>query len=400
MRPSWSWLAVALLTLGAAPALPAEPTKPAPPTEDITVIGKRPVVTPDTSYWVEDAFTTYPLLGPNFAKGLIIWNHPENYYGGGAELPPIKVMEGMAELGWDIVRLQRNSRLKPGFTSKVEDVRESLSKQLASAKVEGYRRIILAGQQVGGALAMEAGKEVDGIYAIVAFAPNSGIAWKGAPRHPSPIPTDNKAGITLGDNQDELKHTHAGRLFLLYPDLDEEVPHERGPTAREILSHRDMPFLLVDETSGVRTTEGAETPDFRSYASCMDLFLSPEVTPRPGEFHCGADEIPAALAQMGIKPGHGETWFGYSSRGQTVYLELPASGRGPVIYGWGAGANGKIRPGFKALDAQFAGDTFTANLTPDQLIHGVRHDPRYRLTIDLEDGTRASVTLHRVAGSS
>jgi hypothetical protein len=161
-----------------------------------------------------------------------------------------------------------------------------------------------------------------------------------------------------------------------------------------------MPFLLIDETSGVRTTEGAETPDFNAYASCMDLFLSPELTPRPGEFHCGADEIPVALAQMGVKPGHGETWFGYSSRGQTIYLELPANGRGPVTYGWGAGANGKIRPGFKALDAQFAGDTFTANLTPDQLIHGVRHDPLYRLTIDLEDGTRASVTLHRLSGNS
>jgi len=400
MRPfSKHRLFALLLTVAAGPAFAAEPAKPAP-TEEVTVIGKRPTVTPDTSYWVEDGFTTYPLLGPNFAKGLIIWNHPENYYGGGAELPPIKVMEGMAELGWDIVKLQRNSRLKPGIANKLADVRESLAKQLASAKVEGYQRIILAGQQVGGALAMEAGKEVDGIYAIVAFAPNSGIAWKGAPRHPSPIPTDGKAGITLSDNQDELEHTHAGRLFLLYPDLDEEVPHERGPTAREILSHRDMPFLLVDETSGVRTTEGAETPDFSSYASCMDLFLSPELTPRPGEFHCGADEIPAALAQMGVKPGNGETWFGYSSRGQTIYLELPANGRGPVIYGWGAGANGKIRPGFKPLDASFVGDSFTAQLAPDQTIHGVRHDPLYRLTMDLPDGTRASVTLHRLSGNS
>ena len=401
MRPlSPRGLLALLLTVAAGPVLAAEPAKPAPPTEDVTVIGKRPTVTPDTSYWVEDAFTTYPLLGPNFAKGLIIWNHPENYYGGGAELPPIKVMEGLAELGWDIVRLQRNSRLKPGFDNKMADVRESLAKQLASAKVEGYQRIILTGEQVGGALALEAGKEVDGIYAIVAFAPNSGILWKGAPRHPSPIPMDDWAGMILDRTWDQLKHTHAGRLFVLFPDVDEEVPHVRGPTAREILNQRDMPFLLVDETSGVRTTEGAETPDFNAYASCMDLFLSPELTPHTGEFHCGADEIPAALAQMGVKPGAGETWFGYSSRGQAIYLELPANGRGPITYGYGAGANGKIRPGFKALDAKFSGGTFTAQLTPDQTIHGVRHDPLYRLTIDLEDGTRASVTLHRLSGNS
>jgi hypothetical protein len=398
------WLLVLLLTAATYPALAAEPTKPAPPTEEITVIGRRPVapVTPNTSYWVEDGFTTYPLLGPNFAKGLIIWNHQESFDGTGSELPPIKVMEGLAGLGWDIVRLQRNSRLKTGFENKMADVRDALAKQLASAKIEGYQRVILAGQQVGGALALEAGKEVEGIYAIVAFAPNPGILWMGnkRDRSPMPIPTDEWAGMELERTWDQLSHTRAGRLFILFPGDDEEVPHERGPTTREILSHRDMPFLLVDETSGVRTTHGADTPDFSAYASCMDLFLSPELTPHPGEFHCGADEIPAALAQMGVKPGRGETWFGYSSRGQAIYLELPADGRGSILYGWGVGANAKIRAGVKALEAKFEGETFTANLTPDQVIHGVRHDPLYRLTIDQEDGTRASVALHRLAGNS
>jgi len=240
MRRSLPSLLSLLLTVAAGHAFAAEAAKPAPPTEEVTVIGKRPTVTPDTSYWVEDSFATYPLLGPNFAKGLIIWNHPETYIGSGSELPPIKVMEGLAELGWDIVSLQRNSRLKPGFDNKMADMREQLAKQLAAAKVEGYQRIILAGQQVGGALALEAGKEVDGVYAIVAFAPNPGILWKGAPRHPSQIPTDDWGGMVLDRTWDQLKHTHASRLFILFPDVDEEVPHTRGPTAREILSQRDM----------------------------------------------------------------------------------------------------------------------------------------------------------------
>ena len=401
MRRSWSGLALVALSVWAAPARAAEPAKPAPPTEEITVTGKRPVVTPDTSYWTEDAYATYPLLGPNFAQGLIIWNHPESFDGTGAELPPIRVMEGLASLGWDITRLQRNSRLKPGWDNKMADVRASLAKALAAAKVEGYRHIILAGQQVGGGLALESGKEVDGIYAIVAFAPNTGIHWLGAPRHPSPIPTDNEAGSILSRTWDQLEHTHAQRLLVLFPDRDQEVPHERGPTARDILTKRgDLPFLLVDETSGVRATEGADTPDFNAYASCMDLFLSPDLAPRPGEFHCGTDEVPTALAQMGVKPRGGEGWFGYSSRGQTIYLELPADGRGPVTYGWGAGANGKTRPGFRNMDAKRSGETFTAELAPDQLLRGVRHGALFRLTVDLADGTRDAVTLHRVAGSS
>jgi hypothetical protein len=399
MRPSW--LLAALLIASTAPAA-AAPEQKAPPTEDITVVGQRPVepVTPTTSYWVEDGFATYPLLGPTFAKGLIIWNHPESFDGTGAELPPIRVIEGLAELGWDVVRLERNSRLKPGFDNKMADVRDQLQRQLASAKVQGYQRIVLAGQQVGGALALEAGKENDGFYAIVAFAPNSGIHWQGAPRHPSPIPTDTEGGVILDRTWDQLKNTNAGRLFVLFPDVDEEVPHVRGPRAREILSHRDLPFFLVDETGGVSTTEGADTPAFAAWASCLDLFLEPGTAPKPGEFHCNGDEIPTALAQMGVKPHGGESWFGYSSRGQTIYLELPQRGKGTALYGWGAGANGKTRPGVRPVEPVGSADSFTAALTPDQTLRGVRVGGSLRLTIDLDDGTRASVVLHHLPGNS
>ena len=401
MRPSWSWIPIALLTAWAGPLSAAEATKAAPATEEITVLGKRVVepITPTTRYWVEDAFSDYPLLGANFAQGLIIWNHPFPWNHAGPLVPPIRAMEGMAALGWDIVRLQRNGRIEgPWDPPHVED---ALTQQIAAAKAEGYKRIVLAGQEVGGGLSLEAGKVIDGLYAIVAFAPNTGVAWKGAPRQLVNDPTDRNAQAILTHTWDQLEYTRAGRLMVLFPDADEQVPHVRGPTARDILAKRgDLPFLLVDETSQVRTTAGADTSDFDSYASCLDLFLSPDLTPHPGEFHCGADEIPLALAQMGVKPHGGESWFGYSTRGQTIYLELPADGRGPVTYGWGVGANGKAKAGFKTLDAKFAGDAFTAALTPDQTLHGVRHGTLFRLTIDLEDGTRAAVALHRLSGNS
>ena len=401
MRPAWPWILIASSMAWVGPVSAAQTTQAAPQTEEITVLGKRVVepVTPTTRYWVEDAFSDYPLLGANFAQGLIIWNHPFPWNHAGPLVPPIRAMEGMAALGWDIVRLQRNGRIEgPWDPSHVEDV---LVQQIAAAKADGYKRIILAGQEVGGGLSLEAGKEIDGLYAIVAFAPNTGVAWKGAPRQLVNDPTDRNAEAILTHTWDQLEHTHAGRLMVLFPDVDEQVPHVRGPTARDILAKRDdLPFLLVDETSQVRTTAGADTPAFDSYASCLDLFLSPDLTPRPGEFHCGADEIPLALAQMGVKPHGGESWFGYSTRGQTIYLELPANGRGPVVYGWGVGANGKAKAGFKSLDAKFAGETFTADLTPDQTLHGVRHGTLFRLTIDLDDGTRAAVVLHRLSGNS
>ena len=401
MRPPLPWLFAAALMLSSAGAGAAEPKQATPPTEDITVLGKRPVVTPSTSYWVEDAYTTFPLLGADFAQGLVIWNHPQPWNNIGASFPPVRALEGLAAQGWDIERIQRNSRLAEGFEAKINNVRDIIEQQIVAARNRGYTRIVLAGQEVGGGLALEAAKDADGLYAIIAFAPNSGIVWGNGKRAPIGLPVDDAAGVMLSRTWDEWEHAKTQRLMVLFPAADEQVPHERGPTARDILNKRnDLSFLLVDETAQVYTTEAADTPGFDPYATCLALYLSPTLAVHPGEFHCGTDELPAALAQMGVKPRGGEGWFGYSDRGQVVYVELPTDGHGPLTYGWGAAANGKTRPGSKMLPAKFSSDTVTAELAPDQLLRGVRHGAFLRVTIDLADGTRDAVTLHRVAGNS
>ena len=388
----------------AQPSTDAAAAKPPPATEEITVVGKKPV-TPSTSYWVEDAYTQYPLLGPNFAQGLVIWNHSDPWNRIGPSVPPIRAMEGMAALGWDIVRLQRNSRILGGWDGEIGRIKEQITEQIATAKAEGYKRVILAGQEVGGAIALDAARTIDGIYAVIAFAPNTGIEWCGRQKHHNPCPPDQpldyEENVILADTWNELSQLNPTRLFVLFPQDDEEVPHLRGPTARDILSRRaDLPFVLVDETGGVRTTFGADKPEFDPYASCMDLFVSPDLSPRAGEFHCGADEVPLALAQMGIRQHGGDAWFGYDSRGQAIYLEFPVGNQSTVIYGWGAGANGKARPGVRSLDMKFSGTSFTAALTPDQMIRGAHIGTLVRLTIDREDGTRTAVAMRRITSGS
>jgi len=49
------------------------PAFAAVPTETITVRDKRLSGTP---IWFEQAYDVYSDLGPEFAKGLVIWNHP------------------------------------------------------------------------------------------------------------------------------------------------------------------------------------------------------------------------------------------------------------------------------------------------------------------------------------
>ena len=397
-----SWLLAAFLIASATPAGAAALDQKTSPTEDITVVGKRAApITPNTSYWVEDGFQTYPQLGPTFAKGLIIWNHPEPWNGIGASFPTAHVLEGLAELGWDVSRLQRNGRLSGDWEAKLGRIDDALDIAIGNARAQGYQRIVIAGQDMGGGFALEAGRHFDALYGVIALAPNSGIFWGNGKLAPIGMPTDRDGQLMLTRTWDELEHLHPLRLMLLFPAADEQVPHERGPTAREILGRRgDMPFLLVDETSGVRTTEGADTPDFDAYASCLDLFLEPDAAPKPGEFHCGADEVPTALAQMGVKPHGGEAWFGYGTNGQTIYLELPASGKGSALYAWGAGANGKTRPGFRSVEPKSTGDGFIAALGPDMVMRGMHIGRQLRVTIDQDDGTRVAVAMHRVAGNS
>ena len=351
--------------------------------EDIVVTGQRPA-TPGANVWYEDGFAQFPALGPQFAKGLVIWNHPVASNGQGAAVATVPAIGGMAALGWDVIRLQRNPRLPPAWENRLAEVRESLAQQVAQARAAGYQRIILAGQGFGGGLALEAAKTIDGLYAVIAFAPNTGDGL-----------------VSVDRTWSQLREARAARVVVLFPASDEQVPRERGTTARELLAARaGLPFLLVDETAGVRGNAGAESMAFSTYATCMDYFLAPDAAPHAGEFHCGVDEVPAALARMGAKPHGGEAWFGYSNRGLETYVELPAGGAGPILYGWGYGAEGLGKPAVKSFETRKTGAGFTFDLNKELTVRGLKGDAELRLTVDLPDGTRSAVVMHRLSGNS
>lgn len=350
--------------------------------EDITVTGQRPPV-PGANVWYEDGFAQFPALGPQFAKGLVIWNHPVAPNGQGVSVATVPAIGGMAALGWDVIRLQRNPRLPAAWENRLTEVRESLTQQVAQARALGYQRIILAGQGFGGGLALEAAKTIDGLYGVVALAPNTG---------------DGLASIDRTWSQ--LREAKAARVVVLFPANDSEVPQLRGKPARDLLNARaGLPYLLVDEDSGVRGNAGADSMAFGVYATCMDYFLAPDANPHAGEFRCGVDEVPAALARMGAKP-HGEAWFGYSTRGLETYVELPAVAGAPILYGWGYGADGLGKPTVKSFETKKTGAGFTFDLNKDLTVRGLKGDGELRLTVDLPDGTRSAVVMHRLSGNS
>jgi hypothetical protein len=388
----WALACSFLLMAGVLPAIAATPT------ETITVRGKRPAATP---LWFEEAYDDYPALGPEFAKGLVIWNHPIDWTGRGPDVPPIRAIEGMAALGWDVIRLQRNSRLAEGaqWQSQIQPLIEALTQEVADAKARGYKRVVIAGQGFGGGIALESALSIKDLYGVVAFAPNTGVG-RGRTDNGGATPDIN--GDLVYSNQrwtsSRLQTIPPLRLFLVFPEADEQMlGKERGAEARKSLEARgDLSFALIDENNGIRGNTGADTRRFDPFATCLDYFLEPDRAPHPGEYHCGADETPAALAQMGVKPGAngGQAWFGYSTRGQETYLELLPGNR--VVYGWGHGPLGKTEPGVKTFEAKFEGATFTFALPDALMVRGVRHGDELRITIELADRTRAAVDMHPI----
>jgi len=371
------------------------PALAAAPTETVTVHGKRPASTP---IWLEQAYDDYPDLGPEFAKGLIIWNHPIDWTGLGPDVPPIRGIEGMAALGWDVIRLQRNSRLAEAsqWQAQIQPLMDALAQEVADAQARGYKRVIIAGQGFGGGIAIESALTIKDLYGVIAFAPSTGVGRRLDRGTPTPEITADLVAPNRKWTTSRLETIAPVRLFVLFPEADEQMMGvERGEDARKTLTARgNIPFALIDENNGIRGNAGADTRRFDPFATCMDYFMEPDRTPAPSEYHCGADETQAALAQMGVKPGAGggQAWFGYSTRGQETYLELLPGGK--IIYGWGHGPLGKTAPGFKTFNAKFEGDTFTFTLPDSLMVRGVRHADTLRITIDLADRTRAAVDMH------
>jgi dienelactone hydrolase len=352
-----------------------------------------------TPLWFEQAYDRYPLLGPSHAKGLLIWNHPIDWTGLGPDVPPAPAIEGMAALGWDVIRLQRNPRLaeEAQWQAQIQPLTDALARQVADARSRGYKRVVIAGQGFGGGIAVESAQTIKDLYGVIAFAPNTGV---GRGRSDQGNTTSEITGELVSVNTQwtasRLKAIGPARLFLLFPDKDEQMPgSERGADARRILEgRRDLPFVLVDEDSGVRGNTGADTKRFDPFATCLGYFFEPDRTPPAGEYRCGTDDMPAALARMGVKPkaAGGEPWFGYSSRGQEIYLELLPDNR--VVYGWGRGPTGKITPGVKTYEAKADDDAFSFELNDARTVRGTKEDGAVHLVIEQPDHTQVAVDMH------
>jgi len=231
-------------------------------------------------YWLERAFCDLPANGPERAHGVVIWNHGISGTTQSWKAPAPPALRLLQARGWDVIMLKRHhlAETMPGDTL-FRTVQRTLQ-EVAEWKKLGYRKVALAGQSFGGYVSLEAADTSPGLDAVVAFAP--GVRSSSATGALDPSITDRI-----------LRRAKVGRIAVVFPKNDEVFGYlTRGENAQAILSRRSLPYLLLDETSGLSGHGGGVTGRFAlRYGLCLGDFLAAE-SPPAGRFTCApvADE--------------------------------------------------------------------------------------------------------------
>jgi pimeloyl-ACP methyl ester carboxylesterase len=267
-----------LAPLALAVVLALLPTAAGAASADELTCGQEPG---NRFFWIERAFCDLPSNGPERANGIVIWNHGiyRTLESWRAPAPP--AFRLLQARGWDVIMLKRHN-LAEVDNVLYRTVRRTLQ-EVAAARKQGYRKVVLAGQSFGGYVSLEAIDTSADIDAAVAFAPGSRAS--GATGRLDPGITDRI-----------LQRAKVGRLALVFPKDDDVFNHiVRGESAQAILSRRTLPYLLLDETSGLSGHGGGVSGRFAlRYGLCLADFLAAPSLPA-GRFTCPpvADDWPA-----------------------------------------------------------------------------------------------------------
>jgi pimeloyl-ACP methyl ester carboxylesterase len=219
-------------------------------------------------FWIERAFCDIPVNGPERAQGIIIWNHGISGTTQSWMAPAPPAFRLLQSRGWDVIMLKRHhlAETAPGNTL-YRTVQRTLEEAAASRKL-GYRKVVLAGQSFGGYVTLETIDTSPDIDAAVAFAPG--------------VRSQDAAGSLDATITDRiLRRAKVGRLALVFPKDDAVFGYAvRGPSAQGILARRALPYLLLDETSGLTGHGGGVTGRFAlRYGLCLADFLAASSLP-------------------------------------------------------------------------------------------------------------------------
>ncbi len=243
-------------------------------------------------YTIHDGMKDLPNRGPAAALGLVIWNHGVSGQHEQSHIPPAYVATLM-RAGWDVRRIARDALNESNWASAGQRHVARTVEEVAKAKSEGYKRIVLAGQSYGGAITLEAGRQTE-VWAIVPSAPGTGISHA-------------QIGAFTDQNQGTnqlfaaLASTKAARAIGILPAQDEYSlsSPERGRRSREIATEKGLLYLALDDDSGLVSHHASSSALMNfAYGECVARFLDPEFAPKAGVNLCGQNGLPVGPRRL------------------------------------------------------------------------------------------------------
>jgi pimeloyl-ACP methyl ester carboxylesterase len=241
---------------------------------------------PALALGIDPAFQA-PALGPDHAKGVVVWSHGRSLNGEDWKSPTPAYLRALRDDSWEVMRFDRLSR---GDT--LSDSSRRLVDYAGGLKHKGYKQVVLAGQSFGGFLALMAADASPDIDAVIATAP--------------------AAYGDFGDFYDSwrlnatrlyplLERVKRARIMVFYFHGDDFDPGGRGERSREILSRRGLGFTVVDQPAYLTTHWAASSGLFlRRFGGCIRAFVDNENL--SGELVCSPRWGTRPSAEMKLPP--------------------------------------------------------------------------------------------------
>ncbi|HLJ63721.1 MAG TPA: alpha/beta fold hydrolase [Stellaceae bacterium] len=210
--------------------------------------------------WVAPASPQPEALGPNKAKGAVIWSHGRSLTAEDWQAPSPPYLAALRQGGWDTFRFNRIRE-----SDQLHSSSQALVAEVHRLKAMGYRRIALAGQSFGAFLALMAADNSDEVDAVIATAPAAFgnfsefyDSWRSNATRLYPL----------------LEEVKRARVMVFYFHGDDFDPGGRGDRSREILAAHHHEYLVVDQPPQLTSHWAATTPLFVSrFGACILGFL-------------------------------------------------------------------------------------------------------------------------------
>jgi len=316
-------------------------------------------------FWVERAFCDLEQHGPEKANGVVIWNHGVSGTMEQWRAPVPPAFRLLQLRGWDVVAVKRHNLAETGGDTALHRAVQRTLEEVRRHREAGYKKIVLAGQSYGGYITLESAEQTSDVFAAVAMAPGvRAIGGAGA----------LDASIT----DRSLQRVKVQRVAVVFPKDDALFGNlVRGENANRILGARQLPYLLLDETSGLAGHGGGTTGRFAlRYGVCLYDFLSAPTVPA-GRFLCPAmaqeghvaEELllprrdpPKLLDDPTVAPpeltGLAGRWYALLDDSLVLFaLADPAGGPSQALYRWAS-----PRVGGTVYDAVIAGKRVSVTL--------------------------------------